>query len=228
MKKLVVILLSVFAFVACSKEDLLPYPTDKLDFYGQSKYFAQFIEQGLPKKLPEGWFLEETHYESDGGGLRSNSFCVYFIDEEGNSLIDINDYSTWPVPMSISKAAADPDNYYANSEEIHRQLAWVVKSNEELLPRFRMMAPVNNEHTNSFKLRMLGKEYDIKIIYLYQNFATGGCCYSHIFRWDINGELLYSDFESTYDFNGLGISSQAVVTIKKDGTLSVERIWAKK
>ena len=229
MKKLVVILLSVFAFVACSKGDLLPYPTDKFDFYGQSKYFAQFIERGLPKKLPEGWFLEETHYESDGGGLRSNSFCVYFIDEEGNSLIDINDYTTWPVPMSISKAAADPDNYYANMTTVNeRQIAFVAQGDANELPFFHMMAPVNDEHTNSFKLRMLGKEYDMKITYLYEAGATGGCCYSHIFRWDINGELLYSDFESTYDFNGLGISSQAVVIIKKDGTLSVERIWEKK
>ena len=193
------------------------------------RYFAQFIERGLPKKLPEGWFLEETHYESDGGGLRSNSFCVYFIDEEGNSLIDINDYTTWPVPMSISKAAADPDNYYANMTTVNeRQIAFVAQGDANELPFFHMMAPTNGEHTNSFKLLLLGKEYEIKITYLYMFGATGLCCYPYIFRWDINGELLYSDLEDVKDVNSLGTSHQAVVTIKKDGTLSVERIWEKK
>lgn len=229
MKKLMIIFSAIFAFAACSKDDYkFDYPTDKFDFYSQCRYFAQFIESGLPKKLPVDWYREEIHHEG-GSSLGSNQFCIYFIDEEGNSLLDVNDLSTWPVPMCFQAAQDDPDNFYANMTTVNeRRMAYVAGGNANELPIFHMMIPSDGKHTTSFKLRLLGKEYDMKITYLYKYGAAGHCCYNYVFRWDINGELLYSDFESRYDFNGLGISSRAVVTIKKDGTLSIERIWEKK
>ena len=230
MKKILVILLSVFAFVACSKDDYVyefDYPTDHLDYDGQMRYFAQFIERGLPKNLPDGWYREEIH-SKQGGGLRSNQFKMFVVDEEGNSLLDVNDFSTWPVPMCFSAAKEDPENYYTNMTDVsQRQLACVAQRDPNELPYFHMMAPTNDEHTNSFKLLMLGKEYEIKMTYLHMFGADGGCCYTHIFRWDINGELLYSDFESHCNVYGRGTSNQAVVTIKKDGSIRVERIWVK-
>lgn len=234
MKKLVnfsVVLMTIalsLVITSCDKEENyeFSYPSDHFDYQSQYKYFAQFIEHGLPEKLPEGWYREEIHYDRDEG-LRANSLEIYFVNEDGNSLINIDDYTTWPVSMSIDAAAMDPDNYYATCLYQHRQLAWVAISNGESLPHFDMMAPVDGEHTYSYKLHMLGNEYDMQITYLYESGATGGCCYPHIFRWDINGELLYSDFEDQHGVNDAGKSHQAIVTIKKDGTLSVQRIWIK-
>ena len=226
MKKLVVILLSVFAFVACSKDDSgydsgynseFDYPTDHFDYVGQMRYFAQFIERGLPEKLPEGWYREEIHKDSRGEGLRANPFQMFVVDEEGNTLIDNTDKSTWP--EVICKDVITSDHYGAHVR--------MDNSDKQTLPYFAMMAPTSGEHTDSFKLLLLGKEYEIKITYLYMLGAIGACCYPYIFRWDINGELLYSDLEDVKGVNSLGTSHQAVVTIKKDGTLSIERIWEK-
>ena len=227
MKKILVIILSVFAFVACSKDDYaFEYPSEESDSYGKHQYFAQFIERGLPKKLPKGWCREEPHGEYYSKG--SNPFSMSFVDEEGNSLLDANDLSTWPVPMCFRAAEEDPDNYYANmTTPNERYIAYVAQGESNELPIFHMMDPCDSRHTNSFKLRILGKEYDMTIVYIYSEGAAGGCCYPHIFRWEINGELMYSSFESRYNVNGKGTSRRAVVTIKKDGTISVERIWVK-
>lgn len=185
MKKYFSFLLAAMTLIACNDDEMPALPTD---YESAMVYFSHFIDRELPETLPEGWYREEIHHESYSGG-RCNRMCVVFLDHEGRDLFDKEDKTTWPVPLINQTAIDSPSTYY--DQQRGAGVGKVEGHNH-----FQMMAPVTGTHVHTFPLLWNGKEYEMKITYLYSTEGVlGGCCYAHILRWELDGHLLYTDFK---------------------------------
>ena len=200
MRRLWLILsLALFSLVitACEKIEFDPADPDK--------YFEQFIHRKLPKHLPEHWFFDDG--SDDGFGYRANSCIIYFLDEQGNSLVNPDDRSTWPVPCFKDEYVANPDSFY-DDYSLHAPRS----------DRYLLFAPINGRHVVTFPLRFRGRDYEMKFECLYTDkgvSAGGGSgrgMYAEIFRCKLEGRFIYSDFENPQ-------KEKIIVTIDKDGDI---------
>lgn len=192
---LIVVALSLF-MTACNKIEF--------DQEAPEKYFAHFIHKKLPKILPDGWYFEEDSEGKVNGG-RAASVSFHFIDEQGNDLIDLNDNSTWPVPCYKSEYKSNPLSYYTTVDgKVWADLHLVLNKKIGYVG-FNMLAPVNGKHIITFPLLFRGRNYEMKITYLYDanvrlqasadGTRAGKVMYARIHRWDLEGNYVYSDFE---------------------------------
>ncbi len=206
---LIVLALSLFCVTACGK----------FDSEAPEKYFARFIHKKLPKNLPDGWYLEADS-EGNRESWRGNSVAFYFMDEQGNELIDIDDMATWPVPCYNDEYLENPLLYYEG------QLAEIRKVWFHPGVGYNVFSvstvPVDGRHIKTFPLYFRGREYEMKLIYLYDgdtsSFDSMGssksekAMYPYIFRWELDGYYVYSDFERPQ-------KEDVFVTIDKDGDI---------
>lgn len=206
---LIVLALSLFCVTAC----------EKFDSEAPEKYFARFIHKKLPKNLPDGWYFE-VDSEGKKESWRGNSVGFYFMDEQGNELIDINDKTTWPVPCYNDEYLDDPLLYYEGRLAEVRNVWFHPGVGYNFFSVSTV--PVDGRHIKTFPLYFQGRHYEMKLIYLYDGVTrlSGSSnsgenkrsTYTHIFRWELDGHYVYSDFERPQ-------KKDVFVTIDKDGDI---------
>ncbi|MBE6186736.1 MAG: hypothetical protein E7142_05255 [Rikenellaceae bacterium] len=192
-----VLSLTLFSLVITACEKLEFDPDNP---YG---YFEQFIHRKLPKHLPEHWFFDDGNDVGFGYSYRANSCVIYFLDEQGNNLINPDDRSTWPVPCYKDEYVADPDSFY-DDYYLHSP-----RSN-----RYMLFAPVEGRHIMTYPLRFRGRDYEIKFEYLYtdKGISGGSGMYANIFRCKLEDRFIFSDFENPQKKN-------IIVVLDKDGDI---------
>lgn len=183
---------------ACEKSEF--------DSENPDAYFEQFIHRNLPRLLPEHWFFEDDR--ADGQfSYRGNPCEIYFLDEQGNNLIDLDDRSTWPVPCYKEEYVANPDSYY----DTYR---FVAANGYTSNPAYNLFAPIDGQHTMTYPLRFRGRDYEIALEYLYtdEGFVGGRGMYTNIFRCKFEGRFIFSDFEDPK-------KESIIVTLDKNGDI---------
>ena len=217
MKKIWLILgLALFSFMmtACEKsepEDLID--EDSFEIGDPYAYFLQFFDGQLPEKLPNGWYYDVKDKKES---YRSNILRFYFRDEQGNDLLDLEDETTWPVPAYTDEYLHNPLAYYDFKYSGELEFDTVEGCN-----CFYMLAPNNGTHLREFPLIFKGNKCVMRIEYLYTDkYVLGGSLYTYIYKWMLNGKLIFSDFwfgATTLDDPYFKV----FVTVKSDGQISV-------
>ena len=212
MRRLWLILsLALFSFIttACEK-------SEDENYYD---YIAKYVHRNVPRILPEGWC---TEVDSEGklDSRRGTSVAFYFMDEQGNDLMDVNDMTTWPVPCYKDEYLENPMLFY-----------------EGQMPEFRRVwfhsgvgyncfsvgaVPVDGRHIKTFPFYFQGRHYEVKLTYLYDGSTplyAGSSSgeskrvkYPRIFRWELDGHYVYSDFVKPR-------REDVFVTINKNGEI---------
>lgn len=194
MKRLWLILsLALFSFIttACEK-------SEDENYYD---YIAKYVHRNVPRILPEGWCIEEDS-EGKRESWRGNSVAFYFMDEQGNDLLDVNDKTTWPVPCYTDEYLENPMLFY-EGHMLDVRKVWFhpgVGYNSSSVGA----VPVDGRHIKTFPLYFQGRHYEMKLMYLYDGAtplyagSSSGeskrVMYPHIFRWELDGHYVYSDF----------------------------------
>lgn len=143
-------------------------------------------------KNEQGW------YDSVLGGNRferANTLRFYYVDEEGHSLIDPEDLSTFPVRcLEIPDVAPYPSDYKdglynGNCDEIRYD-------ETEQLYYYSTCAFGDEKYSNSTFYIYFQGDYDkMDLTYKYTNedVAGGDGYWAKIISWEFNGKHVYSD-----------------------------------
>lgn len=211
MRKFWVIYLAVLlGATACEKEDYKAFNPDDPD-----SYFVQFVHNKLPKELPDGWSRE-----SNGDvGFRGSPFNLYFLDEQGNDLLDIEDESTWPMPYFAEGNLTDPAKweYCSGIKAYETNVAHIIYADLIGINQLHIVAPIDGSHVVTFPFVYKDKRFEVKITYLYESKYNDAYYYTHIFKWEIDGEVFYSDF---YPYR-LNPAYSAVFVVKSNGDVEI-------
>lgn len=148
---------------------------------------------------------EYKWYDSmeDGGPfLTGNTLRFYYVDEEGNDLIDRNDYTTLPfssdtllsVPPVISTTDMRKDNYLVYNDRINSVLFLEQEGVNEF---FTFAYGDSRESTYTFYVYFKGKPDKMEVTYWYLNSKVtdvlGRPAYTSSIRsWKVNGQTVYS------------------------------------
>lgn len=149
---------------------------------------------------------EDEWYSSmkDGGPFMSgNQVRFYYVDAEGNDLIDRNDPTTFPVSSDtltdVQPAVSDiytPEETYA---EYNNRINSVFFSEKESLNEFFTFAYSDSrQSTHTFYVYFRGKCDTMEVTYRYDGYkVTDVICNrliysSQILSWKVNGQTVYS------------------------------------
>ena len=146
---------------------------------------------------------DDGYYHSvPGGGFayRANTVHFYYLDKDGNSLIDETLPATFPLPCADKEAQlpvpeVDEYGYYSSGDWTSCQVA----KDEAGMPFFSLSFPVDEStNTYSFYVYSNGSFDQFDLTYGYTNDAIGGDgWYAHVLSLKINGRHVYSDEENT-------------------------------
>ena len=143
----------------------------------------------------------DGYYRSVPGGgyaYRANTVHFYYLDKDGNSLIDETLPGTFPLPCADKEAQlpvpeVDEYGYYSSGDWTSCQ----IRVDEAGMPYFSCCFPVDQStDTYSFYVYSSGSfdRFDLK--YGYTDDAIGGDgWYAHVLSLKINGQHVYSDEE---------------------------------
>jgi hypothetical protein len=142
------------------------------------------------------------------------------MDEQGNDLMDVNDMTTWPVPCYKDEYLENPMLFY-EGHMLDVRKVWFhpgVGYNSSSVGA----VPVDGRHIKTFPLYFQGRHYEMKLMYLYDGatplYGSSGSGeskrvkYAHIFRWELDGHYVYSDFVKPR-------REDVFVTINKNGEI---------
>lgn len=149
---------------------------------------------------------EDEWYSSmkDGGPFMSgNQVRFYYVDAEGNDLIDRNDPTTFPVSSDtltgVQPAVSDiytPEETYA---EYNNRINSVFFSEKESLNEFFTFAYGDSrQSTYMFYVYFKGKCDTMEVTYRYDGYKVTDVIYnrliysSQILSWKVNGQTVYS------------------------------------
>lgn len=147
---------------------------------------------------------EEWHDSMKDGGpfLTGNSVRFYYVDAEGNDLIDRNDPATFPVSTDtlpdVPPAISDIYNPEENYVEYNDRVNSVVFSEKESLNEFFTFAYGDSrQSTHTFYVCFKGKCDTMEVTYRYDGSKVtdvwGRPVYSsQILSWKVNGQPVYS------------------------------------
>lgn len=143
-----------------------------------------------------------TSVPGGGWASRANNVHFYFLDEDGNSLIDVDDPATYPVPCTSNDEKPDiPDvqdgYYYSHGEDGAYFSSRIAKDgNGDVF--FSTYFPVDQStYHYSFYVYFDDTFAEFDLTYGYTDDGVGGNGWvSHILSLKVNGTNVYSDQES--------------------------------
>ena len=147
-------------------------------------------EEGWYDSIPDGNFFS-----------RGNTVQFYYIDENGNSLINPENKETFPVswreeienPIERTEDLQEHGNYNGNHN-------WILYDEEEKLYYCTVSASGDErQSTYSFPIYVNGDKDGMQITYKYTDRdIVGGKYWAKIISWKYNGVHVYSDDDEPY------------------------------
>ena len=145
---------------------------------------------------------DDGYYHSvpgGGFGYRANTVHFYYVDGEGNSLVDEANPTTYPIPCEetdVEPSApeeADEYGYYYPANWTNCRLGM----DDEGKIYFNLSFPIDEStNTYSFHVYSNGSFDRFDLTYGYTDGAIGGDgWYAHVLSLKINGQHVYSDEE---------------------------------
>lgn len=134
-----------------------------------------------------------------GGGafFRANTVRFYYLDADGNGLIDPADPATWPVttddpeadPATLRPAAGSaPGLYHGNCCGIHYDEA------EDLYYFSTFLYGDESKSSYTFRCHCFGGVDEMEVTYKYTDRdVDGGGYWAKVVSWKYNGRHIYSD-----------------------------------
>lgn len=144
-------------------------------------------------------------YDSVPGGgdfERGNTVQFYYIDENGNDLLDPSDLTTLPIRCAGNTAVPSvPDDYNAEYGFYNGSLDHLSYDKTEGLHFYSTCAWGDQQYSNAvFYVYFKGDfdRMDLTYIYTNRDVIGGDGWWSKIVSWKVNGTHVYSDDDELY------------------------------
>ena len=141
----------------------------------------------------------------DGGPFwAGNSMRFYYVDEEGNDLIDLDDFTTYPLSSATSTPPETPTEVESNGS--YNNSINSVRERTDGIQFFTFAYGDSRYQDFTFYMHFKGKTDVMEVRHMYQNgkvtdVIDGKEKYlSTIVTWKVNGELVYDmKVDKSYD-----------------------------
>lgn len=155
----------------------------------------------------------------DGGEFKTGTILRFFyIDENGNDLINPKDLTTLPV-SSIQLLPSQPEikGLYKNYSYNNDLNNIIFNKNKNLHEFFTYAFGDSRNSSYTFYVYYKGVADKMNVTFIYQNHKVdGGTCYaSDITSWKVNNTLVYTN-------NDTGLVKYVYLVKKADGTTSIK------